>query len=286
MPEGPEVRIVADVIHKFLYNKRVITLAVVENMPGTLHRYGREKPKNWEFVTKPFFVKNIRTKGKLILLDIVGDTADADRDRVILITLGMSGDFQYNAEKHKHCRYIFSLDDGSNLAFIDPRCFGTIRIVSLTEAAKLEKKIGWDLLQSPMPDDQWRKLKFRVGNQEIGDVLLEQKYVSGIGNIYRAELCHKLKLNPTELVHRISDDQWTALNREAHNLLQAAYALNGCSVADFTANGVEGQAQQLLQIYGKSTCPRGHNVQSIQQSGRTMWYCSECQPAIIGLLYS
>lgn len=279
MPEGPEVRVVADVIESLCLGKKIIETAIVENVPGVLHRYGREKPKNWDFVTKPFFIKAVRTQGKLVSLDIMKDSYDTDRDRVLLITLGMSGDFQHNAIKEKHCRYAFKFESGEDLSFIDPRCFGTLRIVTPTEAQKLESKIGWDLLTGPMPEERWTQLKYKLGNCEVGETLLEQKHFAGLGNIYRAEVLIRAGVHPLRLISQLSKEEWSSINKLSAQILRRAYELNGCSVADFTANGKEGQAQTLLKVYGKKTCPENHTIETVQLAGRTMWFCPQCQPA-------
>jgi len=281
VPEGPECRVVADVISQLALNKEIAYATIVENVAGIGHRYSRKEPKNWGALTTPFWVRGVGTKGKLISLDISKDTS-SEVTWVILVTLGMSGDFQHNALQHKHCRYAFKFNDPNdgNLCFIDPRCFGTIRIVTPQEANKLASKIGWDLLVAPMPDDAWHKLKLssKLLSSQVGELLLEQKHFSGLGNIYRAETLYRAKINPRTPPMLLSKEQWKSVNQIGHKLLQEAYMLKGCSVADFTANGVEGRAQQLLQVYGKSNCPQGHPIEKIAQSDRTMWFCGQCQP--------
>jgi formamidopyrimidine-DNA glycosylase len=281
VPEGPEVKIISNVFHD-IRNKKVQEAVIIENVPGTHHRYSRQKPNNWDIITKPFYPKDVRTKGKLISLNICQDNYDTERHWTLLFTLGMSGDFQRNAITHKHCRYAFKFEDGTDLSFIDTRCFGTIRIVKPSEAAKLEKKIGWDLLEAPMPDDDWHKLKLssKISPLEVGDALLEQRHFSSIGNIYRAEILYRAGINPQTPIMLLTADQWKSINYTAHQLLQDAYKLNGCSVADFTANGKEGQAQQLLMVYGREKCPKGHQIITIPQSGRTMHFCAKCQPVV------
>lgn len=281
MPEGPECRVVADAIQDVARNKVITSTVIVENVPGKIHRFSREKPKNWNVIEHNHFtITKVRTKGKLISLDITAKDSDANTTNwVLLVTLGMSGDFQQNATKNKHARYSFIFSNGDDLSFIDTRCFGTLRIVTPSEATKLESKLGWDMLQAPMPDDVLMKMRLKsaVLTQEIGATLLEQKYMSGHGNIYRAELLNRLGIHPNTLGMSLTAEQWKSINTEGHKLLQEAYKLSGCSVADFTANGKEGQAQQILRVYGKDHCPKGHPVKTFELAARTMWFCGECQ---------
>lgn len=275
MPEGPEVRVVADIIEASAVGKTIATTVVVQNVVGTSHRYDRKKPDNWELIAEPFTICQVSTKGKLIKLSI---KTKNNEDYVLLVTLGMSGDFRYNSSHHKHCRYAFKFADGGDLSFVDVRCFGTLRIVHAKNVAKIESKIGWDLLQAPMPTEMWKNFKYKLSSLEIGEALLQQKNWSGIGNIYRAEILYRLGINPFKPLALVKEFDWEQVNHTAHRLLKEAYTLGGCSVADFTANGQEGRAQQLLQIYGQNTCPRDHTVKKEPQATRSIWYCGICQP--------
>jgi len=275
MPEGSECRVVADAIAFNGIGKYFTQSLIVENIAGILHRYSKKAPKNWDVIQDGFTLHGVKTKGKLIHLDIDKNS----QSWVLLCTLGMSGDFRWNSRNHRHCRYSF-ISTNEDLSFIDMRCFGTLRIVTPKEAKLLESKIGWDMLQAPMPEDDWTKLRINSNLmvEELADFLLSQKYISGIGNIYRAETLYRTGLHPKLKLMQVSPEKWQELNITMHEVLQAAYKLNGCSVSDFTANGVEGRAQQLLQVYGKSQCSKGHVIQTLKQNERTIWFCSICQP--------
>jgi formamidopyrimidine-DNA glycosylase len=261
MPEGPEVAVVADAVRK--------------KCPITFE--GAEMPDNWEAISHNQFILNdVRTKGKLILLNIT--TQCDNRDWVLLITLGMSGDLRWNSSGHKHCRFSFLTQRG-DLSFIDVRCFGTLRIMTPEKAKEAEDKIGWDLLHAPMPSDKWNALKEKksVKKKEIGPTLLDQKLLAGVGNIYKAEGLYAAKIHPKTLIENVPLYKWQALNFHLHSILVAAYELKGTSVVDFTADGVEGQAQQLLKVYMQRNCPAGHRIKTIKQKDRTTWYCDQCQ---------
>jgi len=204
---------------------------------------------------------------------------DTKEPWVLLITLGMSGDLRWNSAGYKHCRFTFLKANGEDLSFVDVRNFGTLRIKTPDEAKKLESKIGWDLLQAPMPKDKWKELKTfsKIENQEIGSILLTQNIFSGCGNIYKSEILFRLKINPTTLIKNIPNHKWESLNISLHNLLVEAYSLNGSSVKDFTADGKEGQAQIMHKVYDKLFCPEGHKITAITQNTRTTWYCKICQ---------
>jgi len=170
---------------------------------------------------------------------------------------------------------------------VDVRCFATIRVVTPEEADVLEKTKGWDLLKARMPKELWKELQHhkRIKDKPIGPVLLDQTLFSGLGNIYKAEVLYKAKIHPASIVKKVPEEKWETINLYSHAIMQAAYKKNGTSVIDFTADGVEGQGQELLHIYMKSNCPRGHKVSKLKQgkgsNERASWYCKECQPLYI-----
>ncbi len=281
MPEGPECAVVANAIQKGLPCVFEGT-EIIENVPGKLHRYSRKKPENWHVIShNRFNMKRARTKGKLILIDI--ETLHDQKEWVLAITLGMEADFRWNSAGHKHTRFTFIKQRG-DLSFCDSRCFGTLRILNPDEARELEKTKGWDLLKAKMPRELWQELQHhkRIKDKPIGPVLLDQTLFSGIGNIYKSESLYKAKIHPASIVNKIPKDKWELINLYSHAIMQEAYKKNGTSVIDFTADGVEGQGQELLRIYMKSTCPRDHKVSKLKQgkgsNERTSWYCKQCQP--------
>jgi len=279
MPEGPECLLVADAINQHC-EELFESAEIIENIPGKLHRYSRKPPKNFDVIQNcQWILKKAEAKGKLIYLDIeIYKTGDR---WVGLSTLGMSGDWRWDAAGHKHTRLAFIKHRG-DLSFVDARCFGTFRITTLKDAEKAKEKIGWDLLKAPMPTEQWKQLQRhpKVKKQIIGSALLTQNIWSGLGNIYKAETLYEVGIDPRLPIEAISQSKWIKINTTAHQILQRAYALNGSSIADFTANGVEGQAQTVLKIYGKKVCPLGHQVESIKQgkgaNERTTWFCQKC----------
>ena len=277
MPEGPEVRVVADAVAK-AKNLIFEGASIIENVPGAVHRYSRELPNNWSVISQHRWqLKNVRTKGKLIIFDI--EMCESKEPWVLLTTLGMSGDYRFNSSGHKHCRFSFLRANGGDLSFIDARCFGTLRVVTPEEARKLEAKVGWDLLQAPMDKNRWQEIQkhSKIKDQEIKVALLDQSLFSGLGNIYVAETLYEVGIDPRRIVSKIDADKWAEINLTAHTILQKAYALNGSSVKDYTFDGKKGNAQTILKVYGRKHCPKGHQVQSFEQEGRTTWWVPEIQ---------
>lgn len=276
MPEGSECHVISDVINKG-QNLIFEGSQIIENT-NSKHRYSRKAPINWNVIANNRWkLINARCKGKLILIEI--ELIENKQKWVILATLGLSADFRWNSIQHKHCRLSFLQITGEDLSFIDIRNFGSIRIVTNENASKLESKIGHDLLQSPMSKQDWKELQShpKIKDQEIKIALMEQKYFSGLGNIYAAESIYELGINPRKIIKDLDPIKWELLNNVSHNILQKAYSLNGSSVKDYTFDGKRGSAQTMLKIYSKKLCPLNHKVETIEQNKRTTWYCPQCQ---------
>lgn len=274
MPEGPEVAIVADVISKgldtFFYDGEII-----ENVSGKIHRFTNSPPSGWSLLQKGFTIRSVNTKGKLIWMD----WELSDKNIIALSTLGMSGSWAWNKKNHKHTRLNFPAKTGEDLSFIDIRCFGTLRLIKQSQLNNVLSKIGWNLLTKPAPENNWMPLKndLRIYNRPVGAALMDQRVISGLGNIYVNESLYQIGVSPEKLTSCIPDEKWKQLNEVAHNILKEAYKAGGSSVDSFEADGKKGEAQKFHKIYGKLTCPEGHKTSKTILDNRTKWFCSICQ---------
>lgn len=264
IPEGPEVRRIADVVQKAA-GSQIIDVSWTKD---PTYKLGREGIKNHERLIAT--ITNVTTKGKLICIHL-------SNDYNILNTLGMTGTWVWGILPVKYARINLTFSDQGTLRFCDQRNFGTFKIVDNKAVTAKMKTIGWDMLQNPMSPNQWEELKTKkhIKDKPIGQVLMNQKICSGIGNIYKAEVLYEMKINPNRIVESI--DQWGELNYCIHRILKNSYILGGSSVRSYSADGQTGSYQDKHKIYGKKQCPLGHVVSSTQQNDRTTWYCGTCQ---------
>ena len=299
MPEGPEVRLVGAVIAEAL-DKRFLP-KIIENT-DRLHRFSTKGIPGWDLIKDGFTITGVTTKGKMICISVKNRQGET---LAILNTLGMTGTWAFDAEFEKHARLAFfplvstpcggalatslaALCDGNTrvLTFLDQRCFGTIRVMPLPTAAKLLTKIGHDLLHAPAPPELWTSFQQHksLRDQPVGEALLDQRFFSGIGNIYKAETLYSAGIHPFRLVRDLSSEEWERINRLAHVIMNNALQAGGSSVENFQANKQDGSFQQHLRVYGRKQCPQGHLVQTADQDGRTTWFCPTCQPAPVRIL--
>jgi DNA-formamidopyrimidine glycosylase len=266
MPEGPEVRIIAEQ-WKSALGKKIIK---VDHTRNKKYKWERDGIPGWDKIGPGWEVTNMTVKGKLIRVDFKKN----DKSVSMLNTLGLEGFWSWD-KSLKHRRVWFQFEHGK-LFYVDSRNFGTIRFMSSEDADKKMDKIGWDLLLSPMPDANWNALQSKktLAKKSIGEVLMKQNHFAGIGNIYKAEALYELKIKPTLLVEEIDPEVWNRLNYAVHRILFQSYLAKGSSVKSYSG----GEFQRELKIYKKKTCPSGHKVASLEQSKRTTWYCPTCQP--------
>jgi len=273
MPEGPEVRAIANVLKK----TEGLNLKRINIAKDKKYKFARNGIEGTDLLTKNqiWTINKVDTKGKLIYIHL-------NDDITILNTLGMTGTWRQDSHG-KHGRLRLDMANGQTFLFEDQRSFGTFKIVTRTDGAAKLKKIGWDLLRSPMPAVQWEALQTQktIKNKTIGKVLMEQKHFSGIGNIYKAEILHKLLINPEIKVNQLDPQIWAQINLTAYKILKTSYKMGGSSVKNYTADGKAGSYQNELKIYKKKKCPKGHKTSNIPQNKRTTWYCLKCQPILV-----
>ena len=183
--------------------------------------------------------------------------------------------------KHNHIEIFFSND--IKMIYNDPRRFGYLKL--LKKNYLLEK-----LIINLGPDPFSYKFNFEYIKNfiykkkiNIKNLLMNQKFVGGIGNIYANEILYYCKLRPTKTVNQLSKKNILNIILQARKVLDKAIMFGGSSIRDFKkTDGVSGNFQQNFKVYGKNNtqCPRhGCNgyIQKILLSNRSAFYCPKCQ---------
>ncbi len=199
----------------------------------------------------------------------------------VSISLGMSGAFKpilsSDIEKHQHVSVFF--ENGEGFAYVDPRRFGFWKIKDTSSAAQkvcdpLQESELLKLFLSPL---------IREKNTSIKDILMDQKLIGGIGNIYAVEALYIAKIHPLKNCTDISVKQWKSLAQAIPEILQLAIEMGGSSISSYrTLNGDKGSFQHVHRVYGRTglKCLQKNcsgTIERIVQKGRSSWFCSECQ---------
>ena len=233
-------------------------------------------------------VERLRRRSKYIL-------ADLSSWESLLIHLGMSGwmlisgdplgQFVHDhpsPEKHDHV--VLHMASGARITFNDPRRFGAMDLLDTqsADAHKLLSGIGPEPLGNDFHEAHLvSALKGR--NMPIKSALLDQRIVAGLGNIYVCETLYRARIHPARKAGRISAARVAGLVPIIRQVLEEAITAGGSTLRDFKqADGELGYFQHSFDVYGREGEPcrtDGCNGQigRIVQSGRSSFYCSQCQ---------
>lgn len=237
-------------------------------------------------------VERLRRRSKYIL-------ADLDSGESLLIHLGMSGrmtvsgleapyvpgEFHHaHPPREKHDHVVFHMQNGARVTFNDPRRFGALDLLDSAHADDhaLLASLGPEPLGNAFSATYLaERLMGRKG--PIKSLLLDQKIVAGLGNIYVCEALHRAGINPTRAGGKISKPRIEALCGHIVDVLNEAIEAGGSSLKDFRQAGGElGYFQHRFRVYDRAEhpCPTDDcpgTIQRIVQSGRSTYFCPKCQ---------
>jgi formamidopyrimidine-DNA glycosylase len=287
VPELPEVETIAADLRPHLVGR---TITRVELSFPTIVRH--PEPELFVDGVAGMRIESVRRRGKYILIGLGPSGASRhlpingeETKPLLVVHLGMTGQLRIVDEVtplEKHTHAVFFLDDGRQLRYRDPRRFG--RLLLGTEDALLASKKMPRLGPEPIDpefaaDELYRRLRRR--RAPVKAVLLDQKAIAGVGNIYADESLHRAGLRPTRMANTVSKKSARRLHESLRDSLQAAIVNRGSSVDTYRdAWGEMGGQQEKLLVYGRAgepclTC--GRPLSSVRIAGRTTVFCRNCQ---------
>ncbi|NOD49391.1 MULTISPECIES: bifunctional DNA-formamidopyrimidine glycosylase/DNA-(apurinic or apyrimidinic site) lyase [unclassified Ruegeria] len=233
-------------------------------------------------------VDRLRRRSKYIL-------ADLSSGETLLIHLGMSGRMTVSGDPlgrfvhehpmpEKHDHVVFHMANGARVTFNDPRRFGAMDLMPTATADdhKLLSVLGPEPLGNDFHEEHLIEA-FKGKNTPVKSALLNQGIVAGLGNIYVCEALYRGKVSPRRKAGQISASRVAALVPIIRQVLQDAIEAGGSSLRDFRqADGELGYFQHSFDVYGREGEPCrtegcGATIKRITQSGRSSFYCVQCQ---------
>ena len=288
MPELPEVEVVKRSLIRKTQN--LIVKAVKIN-DGRL-RYKINKNKIKQIIGLKF--KKISRRSKYLLFFF-------NKKIVMLVHLGMTGKFflvnhknskyktsfyyDINEDKDKkHDRVIFKLSNNQKLIYNDIRKFGFIKFIKL---ANLDQNVHLKFL-GPEPlsnkfNIRYFKSYIKGKERNIKNVLMDQKFLSGLGNIYVNEILFFSGVRPLKKIKKLKDNEIQKIIEFSKKIISKAIVLGGSSIRDFSSSsGKKGSFQQYFNVYGKKgeNCPKVKckgKIKKIVISNRASFFCDKCQ---------
>ena len=287
MPELPEVEIVKQSLIKNVKSEKILRV-IVRN------RNLRFKlPKNFKNIIEKQIIINVKRFSKYVIIEFLNKL-------YCIIHLGMSGTIHivklnskkrlvtnssfyhspFLPNKHNHIELIFK---NFRLIYNDPRRFGYFKI--LTNTQKLNNFInsyGVEPFDKKF-DFKYVKKKLKNKNKNIKDYLLDQKFVSGIGNIYASEILYESKVNPKKKSCDLTDDELKKIIKYSKIVLNNSIKKGGSSIRNFVnISGNLGNFQNYFKVYRREgkKCPKNNCQGKILRtviSNRSTFYCNICQ---------
>lgn len=259
MPEGVEVSLLTKRLQKL---KKCI-ISTITILGGRYSRHGNPKGFDLINLALPLKIISIHNKGKFIYFTL-------EKQWFIMITLGMSGFIQIHPNPEKHDHIQFQTNCGK-FFFHDMRNFGTIEFTNNPKILtnKLDK-LGFDPLADHITPSQFIALLGRFNeNKKIGELLLQQNFISGIGNYLRADIMYCAEIHPFTLIKNLSPTH-------CKKLLQCIYAIMKKSYQKQLNN----EPHKFL-IYKQNISPLGNPVDKIKDKNkRTIWFVPKEQKII------
>jgi formamidopyrimidine-DNA glycosylase len=206
-----------------------------------------------------------------------------DRGDTMIFHLGMSGRMRLDPpELDKHDHVLFETDEGRVVAFNDARRFGSLDFAATDtlDAHPALAGLGPEPLGDVLTPDHLARA-FAGRASPVKALLLDQRVVAGLGNIYVCEALHVAGIRPERLGRDVTAQEAGRLAPAIQGVLHAAIEAGGSTLRDHAqVNGELGYFQNQWRVYGREgePCPVcGGGVGRVVQSGRSSFYCSSCQ---------
>ena len=291
MPELPEVETIVRQLNKTIEGE-VITDLWTDSPNNLKGNFTVEKVRS---LTRNRKILKVERRGKNILIFL-------DQDLILWIHLKLTGhlligfyDFEDNHwqprakgalldPQNRFLHWVFSLKSGKELVLSDMRKFAKIVLLT-TEDLKQEKDLN-DLGIDPLSlEFNQKKLEEILSSArgEIKKVLMDQKTISGIGNIYANEVLWEAKINPFKKAKELKKEEIKRLLQAIRKILALAIKYQGTSAEDETYRNLEGEKgayAKFLKVYQKEggPCSRcGTLIKRVKNQGRSTFYCPQCQ---------
>jgi len=270
LPELPEVETTRRGILRALRGRR-ITGFVLQN-----HRLRWPVDRRLAQVLPGRQVRDVRRRAKYLLIDLDGGT--------LIAHLGMSGSLRVlpcETPWLRHDHYEICLDRGRCLRFNDPRRFGSLH---WTTGDPLEHPLLAGLGPEPLGKDfDGAYLAGRARRRKVAvkQLLMDQRVVVGVGNIYASEALFRAGIDPRRAAGRVSAERYARLAAAVKAVLGDAIRQGGTTLRDYvSADGTPGYFRQKLYVYERDGQPCrkcGTPIRKLVQGQRSTYFCPSCQ---------
>jgi len=282
MPELPEVQTTVSQLKKKALKRAFID--VWTDAPKLI-----KKPKSFDDFKKKIKgkkIKDIQRRGKNIIFKLSEGQSLLVHQKLtghLLYGRWKEGRWQSEEEKHigedkmnQYIHLVFFLDNNREIALSDLRKFAKVELASDEEIKKELEDLGPDPLKI-----SFQEFKDTVRKGKIKQALMNQKIISGVGNIYSDEALFRAGIHPLRKVKDLKKKELKNLYQELKRILNKALEVQGTSISDYrTPEGKKGEFEKLLKVYrrkGKKCFNCGAKIERIKIGNRSAHFCPHCQ---------
>ena len=277
MPELPEVETIRRELERDIVGLRIKDVEV--NDLRSIRRHGKKAP--FVKLLDGAKVTHVHRRGKYLVLSL-------DTGSVLVIHLGMSGQLRRNAAKdaaEPHTRVVLTFTQKGQLRFIDPRKFGEMFVVdadAVDDEVPELAHLGFDPVEQAV---SWTRFGQALVNRSVKlkPLLMDQKFIAGIGNIYADEILYGAGLRYDRLSDSLSTQEIRRLYRSLVETLHDAIKYRGSTLADgqyVDLQGKPGEYQEHHHVYDREgqACRRCRSViVRVKANSRSTFFCEQCQ---------
>ena len=278
--ELPEVEVMRRDLEKDVVGRRIKEAEVKtsKNAMRVIRRHGKRKDFTSRLEGRK--ITKVERRGKYLLLYLDGGD-------VLVTHFGMSGQFQRGTGRVPlalHTHVVITFQQGGDLRFLDPRTFGEMFVAPSDELGKVKElqHIAIDPLDTVFT---WQTFQYLLAQKamKMKQLLMDQKFISGLGNIYSDEVLFAAGLRYDRMSDTLSSQEVRRLYRAIQETLQDAIKARGTTLDDdayVDLFGKPGEFGAELKVYGRAglPCRRCRTpIQTVKIAQRTAYFCPQCQ---------
>jgi len=265
MPELPEVETIKRQLEEVILGRKISDV-IVNN-----HKVIKEPSLElFKRGLKGAKITKILRRGKALILEL-------SSGKSLVVHLRMTGQLVYPGNA-KQSRVSFRLSDNKILDYNDRRILGELRLLDDWHSLSFIKTLGPEPFD--LTEGEFNKM-LSEKKTKIKPLLMDQTFISGVGNLYAAEALFKSKINPLREAQSLKDNEKTALFSAIKEVLSAAIKHKGSSVDQYvTMTGEKGNYAKYHQVYDRENKPCyvcKMPIKRISQGGRGTYFCERCQ---------
>lgn len=280
MPELPEVETIKNQLQEKIVGKKI--KAVEIQLSKMIQGVSALEFKKKIVGTK---IEKIWRRAKLLIINLSSNYSLVIHLKLTgrLIYLSQNSIRQLADKTQKYLHIVYYFDDDSVLVYSDWRQFGYVKLIETKKLDDLFKKekFGPEPLEKGFTLEKFKELLSKKPRQKIKPLLMDQKFIAGIGNVYAQESCWGAKISPTRLVKTLKAKEIKDLYHYLIKILKESIKYRGTSVNAYVdVEGKTGEYVSRLKVYDreKEKCSRcAGQIKKMTLAGRGTYFCPHCQ---------